>query len=129
MNKLSGCRTQRVKVANTKTHYWITLKSAHKFAMYCPDMHFNTMTRESYYYDLNNYVPQPKSTVLHDKCNVICIRCKKWPGYGDCAHFCFLISVLRATFTVVSQLNFKYHIYANIRQFPSQSSVVRKIPI
>jgi len=25
MNKLAGCRTQSVKVANTKTHYWITL--------------------------------------------------------------------------------------------------------
>jgi hypothetical protein len=64
MKKLAGCRTQSVKVVNTITHYWIT-ESAHIFTMYCPNMHFDTVTWKLYFYDLHNCVPQPKTVVLH----------------------------------------------------------------
>ena len=87
MNKLAGFRTQSVKVVNTKTHYWMTLEPAHIFTKHYHNMHFDTVTWELYFYDLRYCVPQPKTVVLHGECNVICVRCKKWPDYMECAQF------------------------------------------
>lgn len=50
-------------------------------------MHFDTVTWELNFYDLCNCVPQPKTVVLYGECNVICVRCKKWSGYMECAQF------------------------------------------